>query len=373
VVRKKRVIIWAVVLAVVVISAVLYPVISKEMKTPRVTWYLEAPAGTEIRAVSPNGRYFVALGNGRAHIAKEGEAKWTELSADFEPGILMVSDLGTAMFQKSPIQVTWWVGDWYWFRAGEKGVRIDPRTSPFPQEFIEETDNWIGVYGKSQDKLGVFDLSGSLCRPAEPPAEALVASDGRWVDYYIQQGEYRFSNSGSAFNERNPHMSRYFVRIGTTFEERKVPPASGRRTIVSQDGHWVAVSDFEESRVYKDGTLKERLSFQHSPDNTGFRAIGNLFNQYILQQPSATVRYADFITSFDSSSRRRVGYVVTNEESQGYVQDGGDRFYASELGIRPQYDKPDFTSFNYVSLDGRRIIGGDKSRPLGAFVFAIDH
>ena len=374
--RKKRIILWGGVLAVVVLAAGLYPVVSKQMKTPRVTWYLEAPVGMDISVVSPSGRYFVADGGGRLCIAKEGDSKWTELPTPYQGGDVWVSDLGTVMFQKDPVewtQGTQTVADWYWFRAGEKGVHMDPKLSPYPLEFLEGSDDWIGVYGRSQDKLGVFDLSGALLQPLEPPIKKLVGLDKYWIGSLVSSSPIERYRMQWEFNAPDSSWRRYFVRVGTKFEERKMPPVPVHGFVNSYDGHWFAVYDSpQEIHFYKDGVLKEKLSLTKPPGSTGLDELRDLFDQYVWRRPKAQVFSPDSIHGFDLNGKRRVGTVVSeNIMSEGYVQVGGDRFYAPELGLPPKGDKEEFRMFLYISPDGRRIIGLHSLRDV-AFVFAID-
>lgn len=132
-----------------------------------------------------------------------------------------------------------------------------------------------------------------------------------------------------------------------------------------------ATREATESRIYRDGNLTERHLFQQkSSASTGLSGIRDLFNQYVLGQPKAKHFLADTVTGFDLHGRRRAGYVRGNQAGQGYIQDGEDRFYASDLGI-PMGSGENFPSFEYISADGRRILGSHAfGKP--TFVFAID-
>lgn len=369
--RKKRVILWAAILAVG-LGAGLYPLISKKLKTPRVTWYLEAPAGTEIRAASPNGRFFVAGGSNKVYRVKEGETAWTLLPSPFQGGQVLVSDLGTVMLQRAR-----WVGrdlaaDWYWFRVGEKGIRIDPKTWYSPQEFLEGADDWIGVYGDSNEKVGVFDLSGSLKQPIESPVEKLVRSEEGNEGFNLYHGtDTNLRHRGQwAYYPFDLRKLRYFARVGETFEEREATPITSFGDVASYDGRWTATREATESRIYRDGNLTERHLFQQSSGSTGLSGIRDLFNQYVLGQPKVKHFLADTVTGFDLHGRRRVGYIRGNQAGQGYIQEGAERFYASDLGI-PMGSGENFPSFEYISADGRRILGSHAfGKP--TFVFAID-
>jgi hypothetical protein len=248
---------------------------------------------------------------------------------------------------------------------------MNPKLSPYPREFLEGSDEWIGVYGKSQDKLGVFDLSGALLQPVEPPIKNLVGLDKFWVGTYMISSQNKHYRMQWEFNAPDSSSSRYFVRIGTKFEERKVPPGSTYLAAVSYDGQWVAVMDIGESRVYKDGVVKEKLSFPEPAKSAGVDAIRDLINQYVFRRRKADGFWTDAVTGFDLHGRRRIGHDSGTQPSQGYIQLGADRFYASELGIRPKNDKGEFPGFLYISPDGRRFIG-DNAEGYGAFVFAID-
>jgi len=368
-VRKKRVILWAAIL-VLGLGAGLFPVISKKLKTPRVTWYLEAPAGTEIRAASPNGRFFVAGGSNKVYRVKEGETSWTLLPSPFQGGQVLVSDLGTVMLQRAR-----WVGrdlaaDWYWFRVGEKGVRIDPKTRHSPQEFLEGADDWIGVYGDSNERVGVFDLSGSLKRPIVSPVGKLVRAEEGNEGFNLYHGTNLRHRGQWAYYPIDFRKRRSFARIGERFEERKTPAFPAIADAASYDGRWGALDDPTESRVYEDGVLTERQIYKQAPSGSGLNAIRDLFNEYVLKQPKANVTWADVVTGFNLDGRRRVGGVRANQTGQGYIQDGEDRFYASDLGI-PVGSGENFPSFVYISSDGRRIVGSDYGAT-GSYVFAID-
>jgi hypothetical protein len=371
VVRKKRVILWAGILVLGLVAG-LYPVISKKLKTPRVTWYLEAPAGTEIRAASPNGRFFVAGGSNKVYRVKDGETAWTLLPSPFQGGQVLVSDPGTVMLQRAR-----WVGrdlaaDWYWFRVGEKGVRIDPKTWYSPQEFLEGSDDWIGVYGDSNEKVGVFDLAGVLKRPIVSPVETLVRAEEDDEGFNLYHGtDTNLRHRGQwAFYPIDFRKRRSFARIGERFEERKTPAFPAIADAASYDGRWVALDDLTESRVYQDGVLKERQIYMQPPSGTGLIAIRDLFNQYVLRQPKANVTWADVVTGFNLDGRRRVGGMRANQTGQGYIQDGADRFSASDLGI-PVKEEENRPSFEYISADGRRILGSHAfGKP--TYVFAID-
>lgn len=379
-VRKKRVILWAGIL-VLGLGAVLYPVISKEMKTPRVTWYLDVPANMHIRAVSPNGRIFVAGGEGRLSIAKEGDSNWAELPTEssivkvYSGGNVRVSDLGTVMFQKYPAEGTHRTriqDNWYWCREGEKAVHINPKMSPSPKEFLEGSDHWIAVYGKPQNKIGVFSLAGYLIQPIEPPVNNLAGLEKYWIQSFMPMRPSEPYRMQWDFNALDPRSRRYFVRVGTRFEERIAPPVSVLGSVVSYDGHWVAVPDTGSSRVYEDGVLKEKQRPSRRPTSTGLGALRDLFDQYVLRHPGATVFTADQVTGFDLNGKRRIGTFFIYPSAQGYIQEGGDRFYASELGLPRNNENGQFPWFIYISPDGRRIIGTDTANRTGAFVFAID-
>ena len=371
--RKKRVILWAVVLAVVVVAAGLYPVISKQMKTPRVTWYLKAPTGAWIHAVSPNGRFFVSTDLSRTYLAKEGDSKWTELAVRFEPKSILVSDLGTVLIQKPPQTDNNLLEDWYWFRAGNDGVHIDPKTSPSPKEFLEETDDWVALCDDSKEKVCVFDLSGSLLRPLVSPVAMKVGLNGKskekWHHLVINNLHPGFWVSTSVGSP----TKRIFARIGTTFEERKVPPNLFIGAVASHDGRWFSVNAGFNSgiTIYKDGVLQKKRSFVKPPGSSGLDALREFFDQYIFRKTPIKFFDLDTITGFDLDGGRRIGFATVQYVGHDYIQDGQDRFYASDLGLPSEVVNRDFPSFYYMSKDGRRIIGFDLARG-GSYVFGLD-
>ena len=335
-----------------------------------MTWYLEAPERTTIRAASPNGRFFVAKGEKKVYRVREGEKEWTLLPAPGDNGNVLVSDSGTVLSLASRPVGENQVFEWYVSPKSGVSRRLPTVTLGGPQEFLEGSEDWIGRYGSRREKIGIFDLSGKLKQPLVSPVGDLFEGD-IWEEFLLLNGD-KFRHRGHwRFHPLDPGKSRFFVRTGTTFTERKVSSVEDTTRVVSYDGRVESLHFFHFRYTFKDGKLIETF-LQNQPATTGaFASPEDTVNRFDLKRPKEETIRQDVITGFDLTGKRRIGYLADATGSQGYVQQGGSRYYASDLGIYKKVGPEDVSAFEYISEDGRRIAGGHKDRK-ATFVFAID-